>query len=82
MRFSEAWLREWVDPAVATQELADQLSKAGLEVDFSLFRPKNEGRGSEQQKKKKAPNLVLLAAPDAAATGSASGVHVHAHHGP
>ena len=33
MRFSEAWLREWVDPAVATQELADQLSMAGLEVD-------------------------------------------------
>ena len=33
MRFSEAWLREWVDPAVTTRELADQLSMAGLEVD-------------------------------------------------
>jgi len=33
MRFSEAWLREWVDPAVGTQELADQLSMAGLEVE-------------------------------------------------
>ena len=33
MRFSEAWLREWVDPDVGTQELADQLSMAGLEVD-------------------------------------------------
>jgi len=33
MKFSEAWLREWVDPAVSTQELADQLSMAGLEVD-------------------------------------------------
>ncbi|MCB1759683.1 MAG: phenylalanine--tRNA ligase subunit beta [Gammaproteobacteria bacterium] len=33
MKFSEAWLREWVDPAVATDELADQLSMAGLEVD-------------------------------------------------
>ena len=33
MRFSEAWLREWVDPAVSTRELADQLSMAGLEVD-------------------------------------------------
>lgn len=33
MRFSEAWLREWVDPPVTTQELADQLSMAGLEVD-------------------------------------------------
>ena len=33
MRFSEAWLREWVDPPVDTQQLADQLSMAGLEVD-------------------------------------------------
>ncbi|MET0089570.1 MAG: phenylalanine--tRNA ligase subunit beta [Candidatus Thiodiazotropha sp.] len=33
MRFSEAWLREWVDPSVDTQALADQLSMAGLEVD-------------------------------------------------
>ena len=33
MKFSEAWLREWVDPDVGTVELADQLSMAGLEVD-------------------------------------------------
>ena len=33
MRFSEAWLREWVNPSISTQELADQLSMAGLEVD-------------------------------------------------
>ncbi len=33
MKFSEAWLRQWVDPPVATPELADQLSMAGLEVD-------------------------------------------------
>ncbi|MBN2887492.1 MAG: phenylalanine--tRNA ligase subunit beta, partial [Chromatiaceae bacterium] len=33
MRFSEAWLREWVNPPVETQTLADQLSMAGLEVD-------------------------------------------------
>ncbi|NEV60312.1 phenylalanine--tRNA ligase subunit beta [Thiorhodococcus minor] len=33
MRFSEAWLREWVSPPVDTQQLADQLSMAGLEVD-------------------------------------------------
>ncbi len=33
MKFSEAWLREWVNPSVATLELADQLSMAGLEVD-------------------------------------------------
>jgi phenylalanyl-tRNA synthetase beta chain len=33
MRFSEAWLREWVNPNISTQALADQLSMAGLEVD-------------------------------------------------
>lgn len=33
MRFSEAWLREWVNPDITTEELADQLSMAGLEVD-------------------------------------------------
>jgi len=33
MRFSEAWLRDWVSPPVATAALADQLSMAGLEVD-------------------------------------------------
>ncbi len=33
MRFSESWLRDWVNPPVETQALADQLSMAGLEVD-------------------------------------------------
>ena len=33
MRFSEAWLREWVNPPVDTAALAEQLSMAGLEVD-------------------------------------------------
>lgn len=33
MKFSEQWLREWVKPAINTQQLADQLSLAGLEVD-------------------------------------------------
>lgn len=33
MRVSEAWLREWVDPKVDTQTLAEQLTMAGLEVD-------------------------------------------------
>ena len=33
MKFSEAWLREWVNPPVSTEQLADQLSMAGLEVD-------------------------------------------------
>ncbi|MEN8260597.1 MAG: phenylalanine--tRNA ligase subunit beta [Pseudomonadota bacterium] len=33
MRFSEAWLRESVNPRCTTQELVDQLTMAGLEVD-------------------------------------------------
>ena len=33
MRFSESWLREWVDPPVDTRGLVDQLTRAGLEVD-------------------------------------------------
>lgn len=32
MKFSEQWLREWVNPAISTQQLCDQLSMAGLEV--------------------------------------------------
>ncbi|WP_105189517.1 phenylalanine--tRNA ligase subunit beta [Pseudoalteromonas sp. T1lg48] len=33
MKFSEKWLREWVNPAIDANELAEQLSMAGLEVD-------------------------------------------------
>lgn len=33
MKFSEAWLREFVNPPLTTQELVDQLTMAGLEVD-------------------------------------------------
>ncbi|MGB0865074.1 MAG: phenylalanine--tRNA ligase subunit beta [Granulosicoccaceae bacterium] len=33
MKFSEKWLREWVNPAVSTDELAEQLTLLGLEVD-------------------------------------------------
>lgn len=33
MKFSEAWLREWVNPAIDTYTLSEQLSMAGLEVD-------------------------------------------------
>ena len=33
MKFSEQWLREWVDPPLATDDLAEQLTMAGLEVD-------------------------------------------------
>lgn len=33
MRISEKWLREWVNPDISTDELAAQLTMAGLEVD-------------------------------------------------
>lgn len=33
MKFSETWLREWVDPEISTEELVSQLTMAGLEVD-------------------------------------------------
>ena len=32
MKISEAWLREWVNPSLTTQELAQQLTMAGLEI--------------------------------------------------
>ncbi|MCX7090001.1 MAG: phenylalanine--tRNA ligase subunit beta [Legionellales bacterium] len=33
MKISETWLREWINPPLSTQELASQLTMAGLEVD-------------------------------------------------
>lgn len=33
MKFSESWLREWVNPAISTDELTHQITMAGLEVD-------------------------------------------------
>ena len=33
MKVSEQWLREWVNPALSSAELAAQLTMAGLEVD-------------------------------------------------
>lgn len=33
MKFSEQWLREWVQPPVNSEELASQITLAGLEVD-------------------------------------------------
>ncbi len=29
MKFSESWLREWVNPAVTTDELTHQITMAG-----------------------------------------------------
>lgn len=33
MKFSESWLREWINPEINTEKLSDQLTMAGLEVD-------------------------------------------------
>lgn len=33
MKFSESWLREWVNPAITSEELSHQITMAGLEVD-------------------------------------------------
>lgn len=33
MKFSESWLREWVQPSLKTEELVEQVTMAGLEVD-------------------------------------------------
>ncbi len=33
MKFSEKWLREWVNPPISTEQLSEQLTMAGLEVD-------------------------------------------------
>ncbi|MHA7878542.1 MAG: phenylalanine--tRNA ligase subunit beta [Saccharospirillum sp.] len=35
MKFSEQWLREWVNPNISAQALMDQITMAGLEVDGS-----------------------------------------------
>jgi len=36
MIFSEQWLREWVSPELETQQLIDELTMAGLEVDGTM----------------------------------------------
>ncbi|KAE9527130.1 phenylalanine--tRNA ligase subunit beta [Testudinibacter aquarius] len=33
MKFNESWLREWVNPAISTEQLAEQITMLGLEVD-------------------------------------------------
>ena len=33
MKFSESWLREWVNPSVSRDALSHQITMAGLEVD-------------------------------------------------
>jgi len=35
MKFSESWLREWVNVGISSEELLEQLTLLGLEVDDS-----------------------------------------------
>ncbi len=30
MKFSELWLREWVNPAISSEALSEQITMAGL----------------------------------------------------
>jgi phenylalanyl-tRNA synthetase beta chain len=44
MKVSENWLREWVNPQLTTQQLAEQMTMAGLEVDsLTPAAPRFEG---------------------------------------
>ena len=36
MKFSESWLREFIDPPITSQQLVDQLTMAGLEVEETI----------------------------------------------
>lgn len=33
MKLSEFWLREWVNPAISSEALSEQMTMAGLEID-------------------------------------------------
>ena len=33
MQFSEKWLREWINPNISAEQLADVLTMGGLEVE-------------------------------------------------
>ncbi|OOF41392.1 phenylalanine--tRNA ligase subunit beta [Rodentibacter rarus] len=33
MKFSEQWVREWVNPSISTEQLSEQITMLGLEVD-------------------------------------------------
>jgi len=44
MKFSENWLREWVNPDLSTEELGHQITMAGLEVDsIEAVAPEHSG---------------------------------------
>ena len=41
MKISEQWLRQWVNPNISSEQLAEQLTMAGLEIDdrYAVARP-------------------------------------------
>ena len=44
MKFSERWLRQWVDPPLSSGQLAEQLTMAGLEVESTVSLKPDWGR--------------------------------------
>ena len=47
MQFSKNWLKEFVDISITTEELCEQLTMAGLEVDgYESFKSKFTGKDS------------------------------------
>ncbi len=55
MKFSEQWLREWVNPGIAAKALAEQLTLAGLGAEAATptapdLRDLAAGRGQTVEK--------------------------------
>ena len=48
MKFSERWLREWVDAPVSTDKLVSQLTGLGLEVDGVDLEPRRGELGDQR----------------------------------
>ena len=37
MKFNESWLREWVNPAISTEQLCDQITRSAIGRDALLI---------------------------------------------
>ena len=63
MRFSESWLREWVNPSLTTAELDNVLTMGGLEVEEATpAAPAPLGPGAAVAAHKHLPNRSLALA--------------------
>lgn len=69
MKISESWLREWINPALNTQEIANQLTMLGLEID-SISKAASDFTGvivakvTETKKHPEADRLTLCTVDD------------------